>query len=247
MTDRSPLPRWRVLRRLYAIAGVAALTAWLPGPVLATMQLERNIVYLLPGQPPRVDLRVVNPDEETLYAEVEVLEVHNPGTIEETRMPVQDPQAVDFLVTPNRFVIPPGGRKLVRFVNTGGHGEVERIFRVNLKPVVPDMEATQHAINLLVGYQVLVVIAPADPSPGLVIEREGSRLEVENKGNSNVLLRNGVQCVSEEDLEQKTDERCRGIKARRIYPGNVWQTDLPYDTPVEFTLSDGSGARRERF
>jgi len=223
---------------------VASLVA---DPAAATMQLERNIVHLLPGQPPRVDLRVTNPDEETLYVEVEVLEVENPGTPEETRTPVRDPQAANFLVTPNKFIVAPGSRKLVRFVNTGGHGDAERIFRVNLKPVSPPMEATEHAIRLVVGYQVLVVIAPEKPDPDVAVSRIGNRLTVDNRGNSNVLFRHGLQCASEEYLKSRNEDGCQGIKARRVYPGNVWQADLPYDTPVEFTLSDGGVARRERF
>lgn len=217
------------------------------GHAAATMQLERNIIHFLPGQPPRIDLQVTNPDEETLYVEVEVLQVRNPGTEGETRTLVKDARLVDFLVTPNKFVVAPGSRKLVRFVNTGGHSDEERIFRINLKPVSPPMEATQHAIRLVVGYQVLAVIAPERPKADLVINRDGNLLIVENYGNSNVLFRNGVQCETEMDLVARTEDRCRGLDARRVYPGNVWTLELPYDTPVEFTLSEGGRLRRERF
>jgi P pilus assembly chaperone PapD len=213
----------------------------------ATMQLERNIVYLQPGGPPRADLRIANPDKETLFVEVEVLEVRNPGRPDEERIPVRDPGAVDFLVTPNRFIVAPGSRQVVRFVNTGGHGNRERMFRVNFKPVSPPMEATEHAVRLVVGYQVLVVIAPEQPKPELTVERSGNLLRVTNVGNSSVLLRNGMQCESEAALEARDEDACLGITARRVYPGNLWETELPYSTPVEFTLSDVSGARRERY
>jgi P pilus assembly chaperone PapD len=211
------------------------------------MQLERNIIHLQPNAPPRSDLRIANPDEETLFVEVEVLEVRNPGTAAERRIPVRDPGDVDFLVSPNRFIVPPGSRKIVRFVNTGGHSESERIFRVNFKPVSPPMEATQHAVRLVVGYQVLVVIAPEAPRPELKVNRTGGSLRIANVGNSSVLLRNGLQCRTEAALDARDEDACQGITAHRVYPGGLWEAELPYDTPVEFTLSDGSGARRERF
>jgi P pilus assembly chaperone PapD len=216
-------------------------------PVGATMQLERNIIYFNSPDQSRIDIQVTNPDDETLYVEVEVLEVKNPGTDQETRTPIRDPRQIDFLVTPNKFIIPPGVRKLVRFVNTGGLGETERIFRVNLKPVSPPMEATQNAIRLVVGYQVLVLISPENPEPDLVAIRNGKKLTVANHGNRNVLFRNGVQCPTEADLDARNLDRCDGVEVRRVYPGNVWSVDLKHDAPVEFTLSEGGAARRERF
>ena len=137
----------------------------------ATMQVGRNIIHFIPGQAPRIDVPVANPTDETLYVAVEVLEVRNPGTEAETRTPVTDARRVDFLVTPNRFIIPPGNRQLVRFVNTGGHSDEERIFRVNLRPVSPPMEATRTAIRLVVGYQVLAIIEPERRKSDLVVER----------------------------------------------------------------------------
>lgn len=243
MTSRCVSPASAGLCASLAIAGLLLIGA----DAAATMQLERNIVHLLPGEPPRADLRITNPDSETLFVEVEVLEVRNPGSENEERVPVRDPGAVDFLVTPNKFIVPPGSRQVVRFVNTGGHDQRERMFRVNFKPVSPPMEATQHAIRLVVGYQVLVVIAPERPEPKLAVERAGSLLRVANVGNSSVLLRNGVQCESVEALDARDETACRGITARRVYPGGLWETELPFATPVEFTLSDGSGARRERY
>ena len=235
-------------RVLPGLLSVSFLLSVLPAVEAgASMQLERNIVYFNPGGQPRADVMVSNPDDETLYIEVEVLEVRNPGTEAESRDRIIDPRQVDFLVTPNKFIIPPGGRKLVRFVNTGGHGEEERIFRVNLRPLSPPMVATQHAIRLVVAYQVLVLIAPENPQADVVASRVGNSLTVENHGNLNVLFRNGVQCVTEKDLDSKSEERCRSVGARRVYPGNVWSVDLAYDAPVEFIVSEGGTAKRARF
>ena len=106
---------------------------------------------------------------------------------------------------------------------------------------------TDGAIRMLVGYQILVLIAPEMPAAELKASRNGKKLTVENHGNRNVLFRNGVQCAREEDLATRNEERCEGLEARRIYPGNVWNLDLNYDAPVEFILSEGGSAKLERF
>jgi P pilus assembly chaperone PapD len=216
-------------------------------PAAATIQVGKNIIHFLPGEQPRIDVPVRNPDDETRYIEVEVLEVRNPGTDAETRTPVIDARRVDFLVTPNRFILPPGGKQIVRFVNTGGHGEEERIFRVNLKPVPPPAEATRTAIRVVVAYQVLAIIEPAERASDLAVERIGNSLTVANLGNTNALFRNGVQCMSEEDLRDLPEGRCRSLQARRVHPGNTWTLDLPYNAPVEFIVSEAGRARRQRY
>ena len=238
----SPSRRPRPLSFLLAV--VACLSS---GIASATMQLGTNIIHFLPGEPPRIDIPVRNPDDETMYVEVEVLEVRDPGTDAETRTPVVDAGRVDFLVTPNRFVVPPGSRQLVRFVNTGGHGEEERIFRINLKPVSAPAEATRSGIRVTVAYQVLAIIEPERREPGVSVERSGNTLTVTNSGNANTMFRDGVQCETEADLRERTHERCQALETRRLHPGNVWNVDLPYDAPVEFTVSEAGQSRRERF
>ena len=64
-----------------------------------------------------------------LYVEVVLYEVKNPGEENEERIVVTNPKEAGFLVTPNRLVIPPGSRKLVRFVNMKPLDK-ERIFRI---------------------------------------------------------------------------------------------------------------------
>jgi P pilus assembly chaperone PapD len=211
------------------------------------MQVQQNIVHFLAGQPPQFDLQVSNPDAETLYVEVEVLQVLNPGTEEELRELVKNPLDADFLVTPNRFILPPKNRKIIRLVNIGGHSSEERVFRINLKPIPPPSEASQNAIRIHVAYQVLALISPEKPNSDLQIERKGTSLVAKNHGNVNALLRNGVQCTTEQNLDNRTESQCQGIKARRIYPGNEWKTELPYDTPVEFVVSELGRNRRQRF
>lgn len=227
---------------------VLCLAALMPMAAGAAMGVDRSIVHFEPEGSPRADVQVINPDDEPLYVQVEVLEVVYPGTLDEQRLPVADPRTVDFLVTPNRFVVPPKSRKIVRLVNLGGHGEQERVLRVNLKPIPAPMEAATSGIRVLVAHQLLVVVMPERPNRDIVASREGNRLVLENRGNVNVLLRSGRDCASEADIQAGDGKTaCVSIPARRLYPGNSWDVDLAYGGPVEFVLVQADDSRRQRF
>lgn len=221
--------------------------ALVPASASAAMAVDRSIFHFEPGAAPRADVQVINPDDEPMYVQVEVLDVVFPGTLDEQHLPVDDPRAVDFLVTPNRFVVPPGSRKVVRLVNLGGHGDKERVLRVNLKPVPAPMEATSSGVRVLVAHQLLVVVMPNQPQPEIVAERDGQRLHLENRGNMNVLLRGGRSCASAEDLDSGHGDACTAIEARRLYPGNTWSLDLAYSGPVEFVMMRADESSRQRF
>jgi P pilus assembly chaperone PapD len=236
------MSKTRTIRRaLVLLAGLLPLTAQ------ATMAVDRSIFYFEPGGSSRADVQVTNPDAEPMYVQVEVLEVVYPGTLDEQHLPVANPRSVDFLVTPNRFVVPPRSRKVVRLVNLGGHGEAERVLRINLKPVAPPMEAHRSGVRVLVAHQLLAVVLPQQPQPEIVAERVGSRLLLENRGNTNVLLRNGRACATQADLEGEDDGGCMPIEARRLYAGNRWDLDLAHSGPVEFVLMQAGEARRARY
>ena len=53
--------------------------------------------------------------------------------------------------------------------------------------------------------------------------------------------------MTEADLDDKSEERCRGLEAKRVHPGNLWMLELPFDTPAEFILNDSGRVRRQRF
>lgn len=218
------------------------LLAW-GGPARAEMQLDRSILVFDADARPTQDVEVRNAGEETLYLATEILLVSDPGTEAEARTPVTDPDAAGVLVTPARAVIPPGGRQLLRVVLLEDPGETDRIYRINVKPVVPQLQAEQSAVKVVVAYQLLVIQRPLDPEPDLQWKREGRTIRFRNAGNSNVLLYNGRQCA---DAATETD--CVEIAgARRLYAGNDWTLELPRDAPVELTAAIGNSNARRRF
>jgi len=236
------------LRRMFRASCYSLMVLTLSAGVShADMSVDRNVFYFEPGQPPRADLQVSNPGDENLYIQVEVLAVTAPGTPAELRTAIDNPREAGFLVTPNKFVVPPGTRKLVRLVNLGGHSDSERVFRVNLTPAPAPMKAHASGIRVIVAQQLLAIVAPQNPAPDLVAARDGQRLILENRGNANIMLRSGRECQSEAALATGTTEACAAISGRRLYPGNVWNLDLAYSGPVEFVLTQANASSRKRF
>lgn len=233
--------RGLAMRRAAALCAFVLL-AW-SGPAGAEMQLDRSILLFDADARPTQDVEVRNTGEETLYLATEILLVSEPGTEAEARTPVTDPDAAGVLVTPARAVLPPGGRQLLRVVLLEDPAETDRIYRINVRPVVPPLEADQSAVKVVVAYQLLVIQRPLDPEPDLRWVRDGRTIVFRNEGNSNVLLYNGRQCV---DAASEND--CVDVPgARRLYAGNVWTLELPRDAPVEMTAAIGNSNARRRF
>lgn len=207
----------------------------------AAMIVERTVLHYEPDGPGRQDVEIRNPDQETLYIQVDIHEVINPGTEQEERRLVTNPRDANFLATPNKLAIPPGGRKLVRLVNLQDAGDKERIFRVSLQPIAEDVEAEQTAIKVLVGYQLLVLIHPKQPQPRLVTSREGNVLRLSNEGNINILMHRGQQCATNDSSV------CTDLPVKRLYPGNVWELQLEHDGPVQFIQSVGNDNQTVNF
>jgi len=207
-----------------SLLGVSALTH-------GSIVIDRAIVHFLPGEANRQDVEIYNPDAEPVYLQVELLKVSEPGTDNETRTSVEKGADIEFLATPDKLVIPPKGRKRVRLVVVKPNANHERVYRVNLKPVVGKIEADQTAIKVVVGYQLLVLVQPIDVVDGLRVERAGKRLMVENTGNVNVYVRTIKQCNP-----NKSDE-CEESAPFRLYAGNLKTIDLKWDSGAELSLS----------
>ncbi len=213
--------------------------------VSANMQISDAIIHFEPGKPLRKDIEVENTGDETIYVQVEPMIVHSPGTEDEERKTFKDPREAGLLVTPNKIVIPPKGRKLVRFVVLKQPKEKDAVYRVNFKPVSNGLtgEDNQIGVKIVIAYQVLVLVQPPKPTPNLIVKREGNTLKFKNKGNTNVLLREGKQCPSDNAKE----EDCARLSGNRVYAGNEWSIDLPSSRPVEYYLSVGTKNTIEKY
>lgn len=215
---------------------MAVLLFMLGQTIQADLALNNSILYFEPGEPNHQDIEVENLGEDPLYIQITPRVIRKPGTEQQTREEYDDPTKEGLLVSPNKLVVPPKGRKLLRFVNLNPNSTEEHVYRVSVTPVVGDLESSETGVKVVIAYEVLVLVHPKDGVVDLIHDRQGKTLTVENKGTRNVLLRKGVQCPA--DI---TDEsQCDNIPGKRLYPGNRWQTELPNDGPVKVYLSEGT-------
>ncbi len=204
------------------------------------MHLNRSIVLFQPGQAPREDVLVLNAENETLYVSLEIQRVDDPGTENEELVTVLDPQETRLIATPNKLVIPPNGRKSVRLVNLG-HGDDERIYRINVTPIVPPLdEDSASLVRIIVAYQLLVIVQPTVPREDLSVERVGNRLVFSNRGNTNFLISEGSQC-------DNAGENCIDLPTKRIYAGMEFEVDLEGDQTVNYKLTANGSTRQVEY
>jgi len=226
-----------IVRTLLA-AFLALLLA--PAPAAAQIALNKVILDFGAGNPLRDDIEVTNTSDERLFVAVEPARVEHPGLADERRVRDRDPAALGLLVSPNRLVIEPRQRKLVRFAVIVPPERQDRIFRVTVKPVVGQLQAAETAVRVLIGYDVLVIARPDGAAADLVAERVGTLLKIRNAGNTNALLSRGRNC-------DPAGANCVDLPAKRIYPGATWDLPLKWPTEAEFYVSVGNRVTRERF
>ncbi len=208
------------------------------GDLRAGIYLDRIIVKFSPEDRNRQDIVVFNDsDSENAFVEISVLEVVNPGQENQEMVAVTDPRKSQFLVTPAKLVIPPGGKKQVRLVDMKKSGSnSERVFRVTFTPVLPPLTEESSMIRVVVSYQSLILIPPNEVATDLHASRNGTTLTLTNKGNSFVMLEDGEQCDAAGE--------CVEIPGKRLYAGNRLEMALPHDAPVTFQTTTYEGVKK---
>jgi len=162
---------------------------------------ESIIVYKDPAQT-KYDVTVYNSDESSnLYLEVTPFKVANPGESNETLEPLNYDSAPEFLVSPNRAIVAPDSPSILRLLNLKNDGTEERIYRINLIPAIPPLElqptgepAVASMLQVVVAYQILVIVLPTNPVAVIANDRQGNAATFSNTGNANYLLTDGEQC-----------------------------------------------------
>lgn len=215
------------------------LLAFAP-PALADMVLDKVILDFAPDAPARDDIEVWNNGGERIYVMVEPREIVAPGGADEHGATDPDPAKLGLLVTPQRLILEPGERRLVRIAAIAPRGQRDRIYRVTIKPVVGDVSAAQSALKVMVGYDALVIYRPATPLGTVTATRTAGAITFTNDGNSNVEMYQGRQCDG-------AGKDCRNLPARRLYAGARWEQPLERDTPVEYRVATGRSSVVKRF
>jgi P pilus assembly chaperone PapD len=223
------------------LAALLGLILWVFVPsARAEMALSKVVVDFTSVRPARDDVEITNTGDEILYVSIEPAEIVNPGRPEERRVASPNPTELGLLVSPNRLVLGPGERKVVRLSLLERPADRDRIYRVTVKPVIGEIVARQSGLKLVVGYDVLVIARPENARARLEVSRSGNAVELRNTGNTNALLFNGRQCAGEE-------ADCTELPSKRIYAGNTWQLQLPATGQARFMMESDGGITAETF
>ena len=224
--------------RLAAVGVLAALS--LAAPASADLVLNQVIVDLVPDKVPRLDIEATNTGKERIYVVAEPFEIVHPGKADEARVANPDPATLGLLVTPQKMILEPGERKLVRIASIAPRGTAERIYRVTIKPVIGDVSATNTALKVLVGYDVLVIVRPSVMTGIVTGVRSGNRLVLTNAGTTNVEVYEGKQCDA-------AGAHCATLPARRLYAGASWDQPIDPARPVDYRIKTGDKVEQKRF
>lgn len=219
---------------------VALSFAALAAPVHAEIVLSDLIVDLQPGKQVRDDVEVWNNSPDRSYIAVEPREIVDPGTAAQAALEEPDPQKLGLLVSPTRMILEPGQRKLLRVAVLSPESDRERVYRIMVKPVVGDVQAKDSGLKILVGYDVLVLVRPAQPRPQVAGQRAGRKLTFTNRGNVSVELIDGQQC-------RAAHAQCSDLPGKRLYPNASWTVELPADAPAEYALKSPGKTERHTY
>ena len=221
-----------------ALAGAASLAA--ATPAAADLVLSELIVDLQPGRLTRDDLEVWNNSSERAFVAVDPREIVDPSLPSQSTRQDPDPEKLGILVTPARMILEPGQRKLIRIADVSATPDREHVYRVTVKPVVGAIRSDESGLKIMVGYDVLVLVRPAQAAANVIATRAGRSLTFDNHGNVSVEVIDGRQCTPDHS-------KCTPLPGKRLYSGASWTVELPSDRPAEYTLKSPGRADRKVF
>ena len=219
--------------RTLAILLAGVFTAcFLYAPAHAEFMINSAIIEFNKDSSKQQDIEIVSKSAGDDYIVSEVSEMLNPGSTDEKRRLLDDPADAGLLVTPDKMILSAGSHKILRFVLLKELDSKEHIYRVAIKPVIKSTSNdAKFGLKILVGYEVLVIVRPADIKPLWQATRAGPVITISNDGNSNVVFQTGQQCNAE--------ERCKTLPTVRTYPGTKNTITLPADLPAHYSVWDG--------
>jgi P pilus assembly chaperone PapD len=194
----------------------------------ANIVLNKIIVNFDAGGSSREDVEVWNnSNTETMYVSSTVYKVNNPENEKMEKIEQTDLLTSDLIVSPSKIILKPNERKIMRLITRTTAKDKDIVYRVKIAPSageldVSDVEKGKKAagVKILIGYEMLIFMRPPQPHDDLKVTRSGKMATFTNAGNSNVDLREVTVCN-----DDKTE--CQPIKAKRLYAGQTWTTELP--------------------
>ena len=106
--------------------------------------------------------------DEIAYVQVTIDEIINPGTKEQKRVTTKKGSKNSFIVSPQKLIIPPKGKKILRFVSLHKNLEKDKIYRIKVAPVIGKVDAKGiTTIRTLFAYGVLAIVRPENEKDDL--------------------------------------------------------------------------------
>ncbi|HEX3675775.1 MAG TPA: fimbria/pilus periplasmic chaperone [Sphingomicrobium sp.] len=202
------------------------------GAARADLLLSQLVVELAPHERARADVEIWNSGTDRAFVAVDPREIIDPGTPRESSRNDPDPEKLGLLVSPERIVLEPGQRRLLRIASLA-ESDRERVYRVTVKPVVGQLSSDSSGLKLLVGYDMLVLVRPAEARPHVSGTRSAGRLTLKNDGNLSVELVDGKACGA-------SIERCTDLPGGRLYAGAEKTVEIVPGERVDYKLKVGS-------
>lgn len=218
-----------MVRSLKVLGVAAAILFGLPSPARADLVLSELIVELQPGKVMREDIEVWNNSSARSYVAIDPREIIQPSLASQTERKDPDPEKLGLLVEPARMILEPRQRRLVRIAALPTNTDHERVYRVTIKPVRSIGTSDDSGLKVVVGYDVLVLLRPAQAAARVTATRAGRKLTFTNSGNVSVEIIEGRQCAARRS-------QCTDLPSKRLYMGASWTVDLPADWPAQYTL-----------
>lgn len=161
------------------------------GDAFANLSVSPSVLAFEEDGQRRKDIQVENTSGRTQYLEVRAEQIIEPGVYPEAYKTSHVPEEVGLLVAPRLLVLRPGEQKLIRVIRLAGASNADRAWRVNIIPVVGEVETNDPVAIALVGVRALVFARPKNPTTEIISARDGRTLTLINTGTTNALLHSG--------------------------------------------------------
>ncbi|MCB1757093.1 MAG: fimbria/pilus periplasmic chaperone [Gammaproteobacteria bacterium] len=226
------------------LAGLLALL--LAQATSAQVSVSRSVINFKAGEQIQ-DFDVLNTADHKIWLSLQASEIIDPTSATSRKVELNDPRTADVLVTPSRLLLPPGQQKRIRVIMRNPAGEKERIFRLAVLPHTGRISLADNApaqlsggIKVLLGYELLLISRPENPTPEIQARRRDDSVEFINTGNTNVMLQRISQCFA-------VTGDCLELPTKRLYPGESLTVaiDPQSVTPwaIETVQADGDGVK----
>lgn len=198
------------------------------GNAQAQLQLNEFFIDLDDGSTPG-ELYAANRGNETLYLQVTVEEVLNPGETNQEVIKISNPREAGVLVSPQRLVAQPGEEKRIRIVALD-KTEDDRFFKVTVTPVAGDLESEEAiGVKVMIAYAAWVFQRPEQARPQIFAQQVGDVLTLRNTGNTHAEIVGIKQCAA-------TGE-CENLQKFRLMAGKEKRLELASSAPVSAKIA----------